>query len=505
MAEMSISFTTKTSMTNIAHNNRELTEEEYKEPAHNHIIRELTPENIIIKQEDIHEVYEKEFGQALQDYNAKQKRADRKIKDYYQHVGHSKTLDRQREFVVTLGSKDDWEKLSREEKHQAGEKLAEYVREFEVRHPQLKVYNAVVHLDEKGAPHTHFNIVPVATGYQKGLAKQPSFSKALEQEGFGGKSKYQFQEFRNTELKELEHKLKDLHIERKLVGTNTIKDMHEYKKLVGEYKEFEREIAQNAKKEAQEVEKLKRQINTLESQKNVLESKIGGLQNELEKTEVAMARQKAFDQLEFDVLSDLGMESTLKNFDLEKNDISFGRNGLFGKQIYAFVPKEKFEKIIRFVNDRPFVKAKNTFQDLTNNLVQKFRQEIDRLQNIIKTKNIVITNQQEELTEKDQEISQLKQEIQTMIPHYNDSIINHEILQDLGYDEGFDDAVAELVQLRFEKEQGKQISFSEAKQSVQEVVKERSQEHGIKPPLRDYTPPKPKNRKKDRGYQGPTL
>ena len=71
--EMSISFRTKTSMTNIAHNNRHLTNEEFKEEAHRHIDRELSRDNIVIKQEDIHDVYEREFGSALKNYNAKQK------------------------------------------------------------------------------------------------------------------------------------------------------------------------------------------------------------------------------------------------------------------------------------------------------------------------------------------------------------------------------------------------------------------------------------------------
>nr|WP_272953503.1 plasmid recombination protein [Streptococcus gallolyticus] len=82
--------------------------------------------------------------------------------DFYHHVKKSKTLDLQREFIVGLGSKADWDSLPREKKLQAGEKLAEYITEFEKRHPHLYIYNAAVHLDESGAPHAHFNIVPVA-------------------------------------------------------------------------------------------------------------------------------------------------------------------------------------------------------------------------------------------------------------------------------------------------------------------------------------------------------
>lgn len=231
---MSISFTTGTGMTNLRHNNRELTEKEFNEPAHKHIKRDLSQNNIVIKQESLDEVYEREFGEALEKYNAKQKRKDRIITDYKNHVYHSKSLDLQREFIVGLGKKSDWDNLSPEMKQQAGEKIAEYIQEFEVRHPQLKVFNAVVHLDEAGAPHAHFNVVPVATGYKNGLEKQPSFSKALYQEGNHAKGKGQYREFRKEEVAKLEEKLKELGYDRKLVGTNNIKDIHEYKEIVGQ-------------------------------------------------------------------------------------------------------------------------------------------------------------------------------------------------------------------------------------------------------------------------------
>ena len=56
----------------------------------NHIYRNVDPSktenNICYAKESIDEAYQKCFGQALEDYNAKQKRADRKIGDYYTHL-----------------------------------------------------------------------------------------------------------------------------------------------------------------------------------------------------------------------------------------------------------------------------------------------------------------------------------------------------------------------------------------------------------------------------------
>ena len=67
-------------------------------------------------------------------YNAKQKRKDRKIDDYYKHVQKSKNLDLQREFIVTVGNKADWERLSFEEKQEVGQVLGRYVSDFNDRH-----------------------------------------------------------------------------------------------------------------------------------------------------------------------------------------------------------------------------------------------------------------------------------------------------------------------------------------------------------------------------------
>ncbi|MEA4828800.1 MAG: plasmid recombination protein, partial [Enterococcus thailandicus] len=54
----------------------------------------------------------------------------------------------------------------------------DYMIDFEKRNPTLKVFNAVMHLDEE-TPHLHIDFVPVAEGYKKGLSKRNSISKAL--------------------------------------------------------------------------------------------------------------------------------------------------------------------------------------------------------------------------------------------------------------------------------------------------------------------------------------
>lgn len=240
--ELSISFKTSSKMTSLKHNNRELTEEEFLEPAHRHIDQTKINQNIYIRQENLKEVYDDIFGQALKDYNANQKRSDRKIDDFYHHVKKSKTLDLQREFIVSIGSKEDWDSMPENNREVAGKLLRDYLLDFEKRHSNLYVYNAVVHLDEAGSPHLHFNVVPVASGYKNGLKLKPSFKKALANEGYTQTGRYLLKEFRDKEIKNIEQVFKRVGVVRKLVGTNNIKDMHEYKNLQKELDDLKQEI-----------------------------------------------------------------------------------------------------------------------------------------------------------------------------------------------------------------------------------------------------------------------
>ena len=251
--ELSISIKSGTDMTNIRHNNRDLTEKEYKEPAHSHIIREKSKHNIVVQQMDIKEAYHILFDDKVEAYNTKQKRADRKIDDYYKKVRKSGTLNLQKELIVGLGAKEDWDKMSFQEKIEGGKVIEKYLEEFiEANKKNIFVYNAVIHLDEMGAPHAHVNYIPLAHGYKNGIETQPSFSKALNQMGYKGKGKFPFIQFREAEVKRMEAILNDLGIKRKLGETNKDPNVQAYKKR----KDLEKDI----KAKEEEVGKLDTKI-----------------------------------------------------------------------------------------------------------------------------------------------------------------------------------------------------------------------------------------------------
>lgn len=231
---MSVSLKKATNKTNINHNNREMTEKQRER--NDHIDYSRSDENRYLVQDDIKELYAREFGDALQKYNDKQTRSDRKIDDYYKHIEASKKTAVQQEMIIQVGEKEDFR--SKEERERANEILEEWFSEFEDRNPNLKVYNAVIHNDE-ASPHMHLNFVPVAEGYKRGLERQVSFDKAIKQQDDTLNKTRPFEDWRENEVQVLEEKLQERGIERELVGTNEYQDVNEYKEKMDLQQEIE--------------------------------------------------------------------------------------------------------------------------------------------------------------------------------------------------------------------------------------------------------------------------
>ncbi|HDR4412042.1 plasmid recombination protein [Bacillus cereus group sp. MYBK40-2] len=221
---MSVSLKKATNKTNIKHNNRTMSDKDKER--NSHIDESRSHENVYLVQKDLKELYQEEFGEALENYNAKQKRNDRKIDDYFKHIQSSKKTALQQEMIVQVGDLYDFP--MRKDYEKGNEILLEWFEDFEKRNPNLKVYNAVIHNDE-ATPHMHLNFVPVASGYKRGLEKQVSFDRAIIQQDPALDKTRPFDDWREKEVQLLEEKLLDRGIERKLVGTNSYKDVNEYK------------------------------------------------------------------------------------------------------------------------------------------------------------------------------------------------------------------------------------------------------------------------------------
>jgi hypothetical protein len=181
--QLSISFTLgKASIpkqSNLEHNNREYIAK--------NVDGSKTKDNITYKKEDVEDAYNKLFGQAVAEYNAKQKRKDRMIENYYEHIANGKREEAYYEAIVQYGDSKTAPCDS-----STGEEckimLDEFMKDFIKQNPNLYVFNAVMHNDE-ASPHLHINFIPFYTKNRKnGLSKGVSLKAALDEQGIRAES-----------------------------------------------------------------------------------------------------------------------------------------------------------------------------------------------------------------------------------------------------------------------------------------------------------------------------
>lgn len=152
------------------------------------------------------DAYERLFGQAVKDYNAKQQRADRRITSYYKDVCKDDKRHPVYEMIIGVYGKDkDGFPLCSPQ--MGKEIMREFVDTWSERNPNLELIGAYYHNDEQGEPHVHIDYVPVAHGYTRGLETQNGLVKALGEQGFtmskGRTAQIQWEQRENQKLDEL--------------------------------------------------------------------------------------------------------------------------------------------------------------------------------------------------------------------------------------------------------------------------------------------------------------
>lgn len=129
---------------------------------------------------DHRRAYKELFSEAVADYNSRQKRADRRISDYYRQVVEDKTRHPVYEVILQVGDKDDTGLHDCEAEREV---LRAYIEGWAERNPQMMLVGAYIHADETTL-HAHVDFIPWADGYSRGLEKQVSISRCCEQMGF---------------------------------------------------------------------------------------------------------------------------------------------------------------------------------------------------------------------------------------------------------------------------------------------------------------------------------
>ncbi|MCM1491756.1 MAG: plasmid recombination protein, partial [Muribaculaceae bacterium] len=200
-----------------------------------HIDSTRTKYNVEFCQENIKDVYHKLFDDALERYNAKQKRNDRKIDDYYKKIERGKQEKPFHEVILQIGNKDDMNARS-ENGQLAKEILVDFMQDFQRRNPHLYVFSAYLHMDEE-KPHVHIDFVPFICGSKRGLDTRVSLKGALAAQGFhgGSRGESEWNQWIESEKQELSKVMGRYGIQWKHLGT------HNKHLSVLNYKKQERE------------------------------------------------------------------------------------------------------------------------------------------------------------------------------------------------------------------------------------------------------------------------
>lgn len=191
--------------------------------------------NIDYCNENIKKVYHELFDEALERYNYKQTRADRKIENYYEKIRNSKQEKPFHELILQIGDKENMSAES-ENGELARQILDEYYSGFQERNPNLKVFSAHLHMDE-ATPHLHIDFVPFTIGSKRGLDTRVSLKQALAAQGFKGGTRgdTEWNQWVSAEKSALEFVMERHGIEWEHKGT------HEKHLSVLDYKKQERE------------------------------------------------------------------------------------------------------------------------------------------------------------------------------------------------------------------------------------------------------------------------
>lgn len=270
----SISFN-QSHQSSLSHNNREnIYGNPGIDPARLH-------ENIYFVQKDIRSVYKDVFQEAVDKYNEKQKRNDRKIDDYYNKVHKDDKTHEQRELVVAIGEGKDDPKYRKAKK----EALKRYAEAFQERNPNLTVYNMVLH-DDEANPHLHINYVPNFES-SRGLKRRVGMDRALQQQGVEGTGRKLIAHWRALETAYIEQLAKE-HIpnfERANVGSHKYMKVRQYKEYAEAKSTIENQVEE---KETQlqtiddYLKNVEEKTNELEVTKTSLESDVVDMYKELE-------------------------------------------------------------------------------------------------------------------------------------------------------------------------------------------------------------------------------
>ena len=379
----------------LAHNNREFIA--------NNVCPERTGWNKTYIRESIADAYEKCFGEAVREYNAGQKRNDRKISNYVKKIENSDNGENVfYENIVQLGTKYDTPVVDEdgnltEAAKEAVDLLDEYARTFQERNPNLYLFNCVMHLDE-ATPHLHIDYIPVAHGYKNGMKTRNSLTKAFQQMGFAkavSRKQNETVAWQEREREYLTELCREQGIEIEVLGVQRDNlSLSEYKAVMREVEELEQQAVVLDKRNealeqqnddlAQKTAELRGQVQEMEVQNNELVLQAQKLTEQIEEAEVKEKAAKEVllkHDLRAETFKMISKEVAAETKSMKS--VAVPVTNLFGSEEYVKVKKSDWNKILD-----AFSKAASR-----NHLLEKYEKKISGLERKID----MLTDQVEKL------------------------------------------------------------------------------------------------------------
>ena len=210
---------------------------------------------------DVRDLYLQEFEQAKLEYNEKQTREDRKIKDYFNKISQYSQRDLACEIIIELGDMDFWKDKDMKYKKRMSDVYNEQVKDLMKVVPEFKVANAVIHYDET-SPHMHIIGVPVKVDYKKGMKKQVAKSQIFTKNSL----KVIQDEMRKCCIKSYNKFYdKTSELKKKQKGRNKdipVEDMTDYRLVKKQYEKKEKKLAE-ANKQTYKLDNTTKDINQI--------------------------------------------------------------------------------------------------------------------------------------------------------------------------------------------------------------------------------------------------
>lgn len=344
----------------VHHNERRFTAENVDE--------KRTKDNVVLISDNIEDVYHELFDPALERYNEKQKRKDRKIDDYYEHIRVGKQEKLFHEVIFQIGNKDNMG-CETKEGEIARQVLLDFAKEFLERNPQFRVFGMYLHMDE-ATPHLHIDFIPYITESKRGLDTRVSMKQALASRGFTGRgrSETECNQWIESEKEMLAKVAERYNIEWEKKNT------HREHLDVLNFKKEERtkevaELEQKKEKLLKETDGLQSEINDIWMDKRTLEDerRIAEIEAEMENERAEKARQVA-DKHQARLNN---LQPVIDNMNKELLQFS-------GKIEEQLPTAQFFESALAYRNDKAkplFIKLKNKVASLAA-IVAKLKNEL---------------------------------------------------------------------------------------------------------------------------------